>query len=107
VGLHVFDRLNDPKLLAHVRENGEWLGGALRAMAERSMKVRATRGIGYMWGIDVTEAAKDIVARALELGLLVCSAGEHTLRLLPPLVATRADLERGMQLLEQAISQGS
>ena len=103
VGLHVFDRLHDPKLLAHVTEDGAWLGGALNALADRSLKVRAVRGIGYIWGIDVTEAAKDVVARALDLGLLICSAGEHTLRLLPPLVATRADLERGLGLLEQAI----
>ena len=103
VGLHVFDRLNDPKMLAHVTENGAWLGASLHALAARTMKVRAVRGVGYMWGLDVTEAAKDVVARALDLGLLICSAGEHTLRLLPPLVATRADLARGVQLLEQAI----
>lgn len=103
VALHVFDRLHDPALLRHVRENGEWLGNTLRALADRSMKVRAVRGIGYMWGIDVTDAAKDVVARALDLGLLTCSAGEHTVRLLPPLVMQRAELERGVRLLEQAI----
>ncbi|MHB8837347.1 MAG: aspartate aminotransferase family protein [Gemmatimonadaceae bacterium] len=103
VALHVFDRLHDPALLQHVAENGAWLGVALREMAERSLKVRAVRGLGYMWGIDVTDAAKDVVARALDAGLLVCSAGEHTVRLLPPLVMQRADLERGVRLLEQAI----
>lgn len=103
VALHVFERLHDPAMLRHVSENGAWLGNALRALAERSMKIRAVRGIGYMWGIDVTDAAKDVVARALALGLLVCSAGEHTVRLLPPLVMQRADLERGVRLLEQAI----
>lgn len=103
VALHVFERLHDPALLQHVRENGAWLGGALHALADRSMKVRAVRGIGYMWGIDVTDAAKDVVTRALDLGLLTCSAGEHTVRLLPPLVMQRAELERGVRLLEQAI----
>lgn len=103
VALHVFERLHDPAMLRHVNENGVWLGNALRTLAERSLKIRAVRGIGYMWGIDVTDAAKDVVARALDLGLLVCSAGEHTLRLLPPLVMQRAELERGVRLLEQAI----
>ncbi|MDQ8153962.1 MAG: acetylornithine/succinylornithine family transaminase [Gemmatimonadota bacterium] len=103
VALHVFDRLHDPAMLRHVTEQGAWMGAALRAMAERSLKIRAVRGVGYIWGIDVTDAAKDVVARALELGLLVCSAGEHTVRLLPPLVMGRADLERGLRLLEQAI----
>ena len=103
VGLHVFGRVSDPKMLAHVRENGSWLGAALQSLVERLPKVRAVRGIGYMWGIDIVDPAKDGIGRALDLGLLVCSAGEHTLRLLPPLVATRGDLERGLGLLEQAI----
>jgi predicted acetylornithine/succinylornithine family transaminase len=103
VGLHVFDRVSDPALLAHVKENGAWLGTSLQALAERSPKVRAVRGVGYMWGIDIVDPAKDVIGRALDLGLLVISAGEHTLRLLPPLVATRKDLERGMAILETAI----
>lgn len=103
VALHVFDRLSDPAMLRHVTENGAWLGEALHAMQSRSLKIRSVRGVGYIWGLDVTDPAKDIIARAMALGLLVCSAGEHTLRLLPPLVATRADLERGVALLEQAI----
>lgn len=103
VALHVFDRLHDPAMLRHVTENGAWLGDALRALARTSPKIRAVRGIGFMWGIDVTDPAKDVIGRALDLGLLVCSAGEHTLRLLPPLVMTRADLERGVKLFAQAI----
>ncbi len=103
VALHVYDRLSDPAMLQHVATQGAWLGDALRSMAQRSPKIRAVRGVGFIWGVDVTDPAKDVVARALDLGLLVCSAGEHTVRLLPPLVMTRTDLERGVQLLEQAI----
>jgi acetylornithine/succinyldiaminopimelate/putrescine aminotransferase len=90
-------------MLQHVRDDGAWFGTELRAMANASPKVRAVRGVGFIWGIDTTDAAKDVIARAYELGLLVCSAGEHTIRLLPPLVMTRADLERGLKRLAQAI----
>ena len=103
VAMHVFDRLHAPSMLRHVTENGAWLGEALRTLADSSQKVRAVRGIGFLWGIDVTDAARDVVARALDAGLLVCSAGEHTIRLVPPLVTTRAELERGLRLLAQAI----
>ena len=103
VALHVFDRLSDPGLLASVSINGAWLGEALQQLAAASPKIRAVRGIGYMWGIDVVDPAKDIVARSLDLGLLICSAGDHTLRLLPPLVMERAELERGVKLLSEAI----
>ena len=90
-------------MLKHVRERGAQVKKGLDAIAKSSTKVRAVRGIGLMWGIDVADPAKDIVARAMELGLLICSAGEHTLRLLPPLVVTKSDVDRGLALLKQAI----
>lgn len=103
VAEHVLKRLADPQLLASVRENGEWLGERLAAIARRSNRVRAVRGMGYMWGIDVVDPASDIVQRGWDAGLLVITAGEHTLRLLPPLVTGRADLERGLGILERIV----
>lgn len=106
VALHVVERLADPALLAAVAENGRWLGEALERVARRVGRVRAVRGVGYIWGLDTVERAGDVVGRALDLGLLLCTAGEHTLRLLPPLVMTRAELARGVELLEAALDAG-
>lgn len=103
VANHVFDRLSDPALLAHVTREGKWLGERLQKVKQRSPKVRAVRGRGFMWGVDVTDPAKDVVARALDHGLIIVSAGDHTLRLLPPLVMTRDDLAVGLEKLEAAI----
>ena len=103
VASHVVERLADPKLLAHVRETGAWLGDQLRAMSERCTNVRAVRGVGFIWGIDVTMKSADVVARALEAGLLLVGAGDHTVRLLPPLVATKEDLARGLEILENVL----
>ncbi len=100
---HVVRRLADPVLLASVRENGEWFGRELSAIARRSGRVRAVRGMGYMWGIDVVDQAADVVQRGWDAGLLVITAGDHTLRLLPPLVMTRADLQRGLEILERVL----
>jgi predicted acetylornithine/succinylornithine family transaminase len=100
---HVFDRINDPALLTHVRETGAWLGAQLEGIRSRSQKVRAVRGRGFMWGVDVTDPSKDVVERALAAGLLLVGAGEHTIRLLPPLVMGRDDLQKGLELLEEAI----
>jgi len=61
------------------------------------------RGAGFMWGIDVMQPAAETVARALEAGLLVCAAGDFTVRLLPPLIATRAELAEGLALFEAAV----
>ena len=104
VALHVLDRLSDPDLLARVREDGAWLGAELDRMASGGTRIRAVRGIGYMWGLDVISSASEIVSRALDAGLLICTAGEHTIRLLPPLVATRDDLARGLAMLADALA---
>ena len=48
-----------------------------------------------------------LVGEWAEAGLLVLTAGEHTLRLLPPLVVSSADVARGLALLEQAIAAGA
>jgi len=103
VASYVVDRLADPALLRNVRDNGVWLGQQLDALARRSGKVRAIRGTGYIWGLDVVESANDIVKRGWESGLLALTAGEHTLRILPPLVMNRDDLMRGVQILESII----
>ncbi len=100
---HVVRRLADPALLASVKKSGKWLGEQLSGIARRSGRVRAVRGMGYMWGVDVVEPAAEIVQRGWDAGFLVITAGEHTLRLLPPLVMERKDLERGLGILEKIV----
>jgi 4-aminobutyrate aminotransferase-like enzyme len=95
--------LTDKPLLDSVKSNGAWLGEQLTAIAARSGRIRAVRGMGYMWGIDVVEPAGDIVKRGWEEGLLTLTAGEHTLRLLPPLIMDRAELQRGVSIIESII----
>ena len=103
VALHVCRRLADPALLTHVREDGAWFGAQLQRLQRAHACIRAVRGVGYMWGVDVTEPASAVIERARARGLLIISAGEHTLRILPPLVATRADLARAIEILDLAL----
>ncbi len=103
VANHVVHRLAEPAFLDTVRENGEWIAERLSAMARKSDRIRAVRGMGYMWGIDVVDPASEIVHRGWDEGFLIITAGDHTLRLLPPLVIERSDLERGLSILERII----
>lgn len=104
VAHHVVQRLSDPALLAHVRETGAWFGQQLQSIADRTGVVRAIRGTGLMWGMDVHEPAAAIIGRAFDRGLLMVSAGEHTLRFLPPLVITQAELANGLEILEAVMT---
>ncbi|MEP6733106.1 MAG: acetylornithine transaminase [bacterium] len=103
VALHVFERLSDPKLLEHVRTTGAWFGKQLSEIAHRTSRIRQVRGAGLMWGIDVMGTSAHVVSEALSRGLLVCSAGDYTVRMLPPLVSTQEELARGLQILEEVL----
>src|SRR4051812_47182656 len=103
VANHVLERVSNPELLKQVSENGAWLGRQLHDIAHRTARIRAVRGLGYMWGIDVMGTAAHVVSEAFNAGLLVCSAGEYTVRLLPPLVATREELTLGLGMLEEIL----
>jgi acetylornithine/N-succinyldiaminopimelate aminotransferase len=103
VALHVLDRLSDPALLKHVRETGAWFGHELNEIAHRTSRIRQVRGAGFMWGIDVMGTAAHVVSEAMAHGLLVLTAGEYTVRLLPPLVATKEELARGLHILEEVL----
>jgi acetylornithine/succinyldiaminopimelate/putrescine aminotransferase len=103
VAEYVFDRLRDPALLDAVRANGAWFGSELREIARRTGRIRGVRGVGYIWGIDVMGTAAHVVSEARSAGLLVCGAGEYTVRILPPLVATRDELSQGLAILEQVL----
>jgi len=103
VANYVVSRLSNPELLARVAENGAWFGEQLNDIARRTGRIRGVRGLGYMWGFDVMGTASHVVNEAYAAGLLACSAGEYTVRLLPPLIATRDELALGLGILEEIL----
>lgn len=104
VGLEVLRTIAEPDFLADVSAKGEWLGQRLAALVARRPRVREVRGRGLMWGIELHEPAGPVVTAAREAGLLVVTAGPNVLRLVPPLVISRDDLERGVAILEEALA---
>ncbi|HEY7767112.1 acetylornithine/succinylornithine family transaminase [Longimicrobium sp.] len=88
--------------MAEVRRKSELLADLLGALALRRPGIRQVRGAGLMWGIETDDAA-GIVGRALEAGLLLCTAGPDVVRLLPPLVIGDDELRQGIAILEGAM----
>ena len=89
--LAAFDVLDDPELLARVRSRGEQLKHELAELPG----VAEARGRGFMIAIDLDGGgAPGLVARALtEQRLVLNATGPQTLRVLPPLTITDAELD--------------
>ena len=64
----------------------------------------ARRGKGFMQGLVVTgRPVGEVINRAIENGLLVISAGSDVLRMVPPLVITKDDIDEMIEKLEKAL----
>lgn len=103
-GLAVFDVVSDPDLLARVRAKGDELRAALAELPG----VVATRGRGFMLAAELdpgrSEPATDLVGRALREERLVLNAtGPTTLRLLPALTITDAELDDALARLARLL----
>jgi acetylornithine/N-succinyldiaminopimelate aminotransferase len=92
-------------LVQHAAEVGDYLAESLNALAGRGAPIEGVRGRGLMLGVELTSDIAPIVARAaLDEGLIVNAIGARTLRLVPPLVITRAEVDQAVARLDSAFS---
>ena len=73
-------------------ERSEELGAYLRRELSQ-LHPREVRGLGLMVGLDLEADCKEVVQKAATKGVLLNSTGDHTLRLVPPLVVDREQID--------------
>ena len=54
-------------------------------------------------GVEIKGKSADVEKAAAEKGLLVLTAGEHVVRLLPPLVITMDEINKGLEVLKACL----
>ena len=69
-----------------------------------SSKIREIRGLGLMLGIELKEKAGPYVHQLMEKGVIVLLAGATVIRLLPPLVITREEIDTVVTALKDVLS---
>lgn len=102
VALTVVRRIAEPAFLEAVRKRGERVREVLEPRAGRG-RIVDVRGRGLMWGIELDGPAAPVVSAALERGLLITTAGERVIRLLPPLTIEPEELEEGLAVLVEVL----
>ena len=101
----VFDIYEKDDILAHVQELTPYLEEQLDKLVDKYPVVAARRGKGFMQGLVITgTTVGSIVTKALENGLLVISAGSDVLRLVPPLVITKENIDEMVEKLEKSLA---
>jgi predicted acetylornithine/succinylornithine family transaminase len=102
------DELN-AGLMDHVKEVGAHLETKLRDLQKKHPAIVAVRGAGLMWGLELNDEPKDVAVAvheaAIRHGVLVNRTAGKVIRLLPPLIITKAELDRALGLLDAAFSE--
>lgn len=100
----LFDKLN---VTDNVKNVGKYLETQLKSLVEKYDIVKAQRGIGLIQGIELTVNPKDVIAKCLDNGLILFSAGTNVIRFVPPLIITRDDVDQMMVRLKKALDEVS
>ncbi len=105
-GIAVFEAMEAENVLANVDAVGAYLRAALDKMRNTHPCIGLVRGLGLMIGVlldpQLVEVAT-VVAAARAQGLLVLSAGENVLRLLPPLTIGTAEVDQAVTILDRVL----
>lgn len=98
--LAVLKKISKPGFLEQVAQKGDYLREKLAAMAG----IEEVRGIGMMLGARLkADNAKAVATACVENGLLALTA-KNMLRFLPPLTITQEELDKGLAILQETIS---
>lgn len=100
----VLKKIADPAFLAHVREVGDYFDEALHDLAAANSRIIELRGRGLMRGIQIEGSAAAVREAGHDAGLLIATAGDDVLRLLPPLIFERAHVDEAIEKLGQVLA---
>src|SRR5208282_4979746 len=107
--------IREEQLLENAKKNGAYLLDRLQDLKKKYPIIGDARGIGLMAAIELTvpetrrgsnaTTAKKVLTKALAKGLLMypCGLQGQTIRLIPPLIVTRAQIDQAITILSQSL----
>ncbi|SEM15167.1 acetylornithine aminotransferase [Syntrophus gentianae] len=104
-GLAVLDTLLKTDVLENCRRQGAYLQECLTKLKEKYPFVREIRGRGLIQGMELTIQGSDIVRSCMEKGLLINCTNENVLRFVPPLILSKSDIDRAVEILGKAMGE--
>ncbi len=97
------DVMTGAGFLENVRELSGYLFTRLGDLREKHDFIKEVRGLGMLIGIEFDSPVGKIVGECTERGLIVGTAGANVLRLLPPLTATREEIDEALGVIEPVV----
>ena len=100
--LHI---MKETGFMEEVRSKSAILLEQLQLAFQDHPNISAVRGLGMMIGIETSASLSKIVEAARQKGLIILTAGENVIRLLPPLTISREEIQQGIAILKEVFSE--
>ena len=84
---------------------GQYTKEKLEQLKQKHGIIDHVRGIGLMIGVQLTSSGQEIVDKCLEKGLRINCTGDSVLRLMPPMIATRSQIDRAIDILDSVLTE--
>jgi len=108
IGNAVLDHLLDPAFMTHVETMGALLHGRLAALQQKYALVDDVRGKGLMAGLRIPDVeTRPAVTELIAGGFCPAAAGDHVIRMLPPLILTEDHIDEAIGHLDRALDRWS
>jgi len=93
----------EENLVENARETGNYLIDRLEALKNKYRFIKEVRGKGLMVGMELELPGNSIVEDCLAEGLIINCTVEKVLRFLPPLITTKEDVDRAIEILDKVL----
>jgi len=103
-GYAVVRAVLDEGLLQRCVERGAYLQERLRELQSKHGHIRAVRGAGLLIGVELDGPGAAAVDACRERGLIINCTAEKVLRLCPPLIVSRAEIDQAIEILDGVLS---
>ena len=99
----VFDLYEENHVLENVNRVGAYLEEKLDELARKYEFIVERRGVGLLQGLVFDRPVGEVIAKALDGGLILINAGANIIRFVPPLVISRENVDEMVEILESCL----
>jgi acetylornithine/N-succinyldiaminopimelate aminotransferase len=104
-GIAVIEAIEEDNLLENAATVGRYANEKLSELKEKHFIIDHVRGIGLMIGVQLKGPGKEIVEKCLEKGLRINCTNESVLRLMPPMIVTKEEIDAAVDIIDNVLTE--
>jgi acetylornithine/N-succinyldiaminopimelate aminotransferase len=104
-GIAVIEAIEEDNLLENAASVGQYAQEKLNELKQKHFIIDHVRGIGLMIGVQLKGPGKEIVEKCLEKGLRINCTNESVLRLMPPMIVTKEQIDEAVDILDNVLTE--